>query len=146
MSRIDDRASARADSEAVGSVSGRDATLAASQAADPGLQGELAIALLLRGGVVLAALLLAAALVGSLVFGTPLSQEGVSLGRIFSGESRGLDALALVGLLIMGATPVARVALSIPVFAKAGERSQALIGLGVLVLLAVSILLGAVEG
>ncbi len=133
------------------------ATLASNEAAfppanlgaphpDDDARSELLLALVLRGGVLSAASLLGAALAISLLFGLPIHGGGGSLQDLWQGHTPGLQSLAQLGILALALTPVARVALSIPIFARAGERKQALIGLGVLLLLALSMLLGKAEG
>lgn len=109
-------------------------------------KGDAAIALLLRGGVFAAAGLLGAALAGSLLLGVPLQGQGAPLHEVFAGQAPLFESFAQLGILALGITPVARVLLSIPIFAREGDRSQAWIGIGVLVLLAASMLLGFAEG
>lgn len=95
---------------------------------------ELLLSYLLLAGVLGAALLLGVAWAGSLWEGRPLGVVS-SLDQLFRGEAQGWDRLATWGILTLGATPVARVAFTIPVFARAGERRQAWIAAGVLALL-----------
>jgi len=125
----------------VSDVNPQPATAAAASDA-----GDQALALILRGGLFLAAGLLGAALAASLLFRIPL----VGTGGFFaippgSGMDEAVNVAARLGIVLLGLTPVARVALSVPLFARAGEKSQALFGLGVLILLVLSMLLGAVE-
>ncbi|HEY0840354.1 MAG TPA: hypothetical protein VGD74_09230 [Vulgatibacter sp.] len=108
--------------------------------------GDQALALVLRAGLFLAAGLLGAALAASLLFRVPLVDGGGLLSLPTSGGMAAAVGLsARLGIVLLGLTPVARVALSVPIFARSGERSQALVGLGVLVLLLLSMFLGAVE-
>ncbi|HWV37970.1 MAG TPA: hypothetical protein VN033_05780 [Vulgatibacter sp.] len=114
-----------------------------AQADDP---GDWALALVLRAGLLLAAALLGAALAASLLFRIPLvGDEGFLALPPEGGLAAMVGISAHLGIVLLGLTPVARVALSVPLFARAGERSQALIGLGVLALLLLSMVLGAVE-
>jgi uncharacterized membrane protein len=106
---------------------------------------ELRLGLLLRGGVSLAGILLALAWIGAVTTGVPLQSGGVPLSHILRGKVSGWDMLAQLGILSLGITPVARVLLSIPIFARAGERSQAWIAAAVLALLMLGMALGAVE-
>ena len=76
--------------------------------------GDQALALILRGGLFLAAGLLGAALAASLLFRIPL----VGAGGFFAlPAGGGLDATvnvaARLGIVLLGLTPVARVALSL---------------------------------
>lgn len=108
--------------------------------------GDQALALVLRGGLFLAAGLLGAALAASLLFRIPLvGGEGFLALPPGGGMAAAIGVSARLGIVLLGLTPVARVALSVPIFARAGEKSQALLALGVLILLLLSMLLGAVE-
>lgn len=109
--------------------------------------GDRALALVLRAGLYLAAGLLGAALAASLLFRIPLVDGGGLLSiPPGGGMAAAVGLSARLGIVLLGLTPVARVALSVPIFARSGERSQALFGLGVLFLLLLSMFLGSVEG
>ena len=60
-------------------------------------------------------------------------------------EMRG-QAFVLVGLMVLVATPIVRVAVTAAWFFRRGERKLAGFGLAVLVLLAVSVVLGVAHG
>lgn len=98
--------------------------------------GEVALSFLLRGGVFAAAILLGFAWAGSLMAGKPL-QVPTSFAQLGSGEMDLWDHLGAAGALTLGATPIVRVAFTIPLFARAGERLQVWVALGVLLLLGV---------
>lgn len=114
---------------------------------------ELIIGSILRWGVVLAALVGAAGVVGNLVIGHPgtldfrhfLPDAAAGLPGIIrsalAGEARGVMQLG-VALLIV--TPVVRVALSLISFARERDRTYVLLTLLVLVLLLYGLLGGQV--
>jgi len=113
---------------------------------DPLHAGERAIARLLRGGVALAAGLLLLALLGAWIGGGAIRGTTVPLTELLAGRLGLPAALAQLGLLSLAVTPLARVALATGVFARAGEKRQALVSAAVLALLLVALLLGAAEG
>ena len=108
--------------------------------------GELAISRLLRGGVTLAASLLVLSLVGSWNAGGSIAGTTVPFAELFAGERTAPAILAQLGLLALALTPFARVALAAGLFARAGEKRQALVSAAVLALLLVALFLGAAEG
>lgn len=108
-------------------------------------EGEVAIARLLRTGVRVASTLLALALAGSLISGTPLGDHLLGTADLLAGRFGWTSLVAQVGLLALAVTPLARVALAAGLFAKAGERRQALFSAGVLALLVLALVLGSVE-
>jgi uncharacterized membrane protein len=125
-------------------------SLAAAPAAPPvervaGVAGDVAIALLLRSGTLLAGLLLVAGLVSAAVAGRALQPAGLSPGQLFRLEAEWPELLAGAGVFALCLTPIARVALTAGFFARARERGAALVAAGVLALLLVGLALGAVE-
>ena len=84
--------------------------------------GDHAIAKLLRGGVLVAAGLLFLALAGSHLLDMPLAHSTLPFAELLAGKGSPFSA----GL-----------------FARAGEKKQALVALGVLALLAFSLLAGS---
>lgn len=74
------------------------------------------------------------------VQGVPFSLSGLILGV---SQGRAADVL-LLGFLVLIATPLVRVMLSAVMFATAGDRAFTILTVSVLLLLGVSVLLGAV--
>jgi uncharacterized membrane protein len=110
-----------------------------------GLDGEVAISLLLRSGTVVAGLLLTAGLVAAAVSGRPLHPGGLAPAHLFRLEAEWPELLAGAGVLALCLTPIARVAVTAGVFALARERGPALVAVGVLLLLLIGMALGAVH-
>ena len=100
------------------------------------MNSERGVAWLLRAGVVLAALLLGAAQIAAWASGVPQVAELLAS----TGAAR---RAAEIGLFTLGITPIARVVFTAGSFARRGERGQALVAVGVLVLIALSLTLGA---
>ena len=112
-------------------------------------QAELIISNVLRGGVLLSAAII---LLGVVLFYARAAATGhtpaitsypTSLPAVWRGLTQG-DALAIisVGLLILLATPVVRVAVSIVAFALEGDRRYVIITTLVLLILLASFILG----
>jgi uncharacterized membrane protein len=110
-----------------------------------GVAGDVAIALLLRSGTLVAGLLLVAGLVTAAAAGRALQPAGLSPGQLFRLEAEWPEILAGAGVFALCLTPIARVALTAGFFVKARERGAALVAAGVLALLLVGLALGAVE-
>lgn len=107
--------------------------------------GEVAIARLLRAGVRIAAALLALALAASWLLGLPIGDHTLRIADLLAGRFGWVSLVAQLGLTALAITPLARVALAAGLFARAGERRQALFSFGVLALLLLALLLGSVE-
>lgn len=112
---------------------------------DLAAEGEAALALVLRGGVAVATVMLVAALVTSIYLGVPLVGHTFPVNELFTGQHDAVQILAQLGLLALCVTPLLRVAFSVLVFGRAGEPRQAWIAAGVLCLLILGMFLGAVE-
>ena len=100
--------------------------------------------LVLRAGVVLSGLLLAAGLALVLVgAGNPLDAAPTSISAAVRGALRG-DGVSViaVGLLVLMATPVARVAILAAGWLLEGDRRYGAVAVAVLAILAVSVALG----
>ena len=108
-----------------------------------GIDGDLAIALLLRSGTLVAGLLLVGGLVAAALSGRSLHAGGLPLGRLLRLEAEWPELLAGAGILALCLTPVIRVAATAGFFALGRERSAALVAAGVLALLAVGLVLGS---
>lgn len=119
---------------------------------------DLAIARVLRAGVVLSIAIVAIGIVvtfihhPSYVRSKPALRELTAADQPFPHTVRGVvedsehargQALITLGLLLLIATPVARVALSIAIFAIEHDRLYALITTAVLLLLLTSFVVGA---
>lgn len=121
---------------------------------------DTAISNLLRGGVVLSIAVIVIGLTISFVHHPQYITSMTDLGRLTSaeavyphtvsnvfaqiGEARG-QAIVMLGLLLLIATPVARVAFSIVAFAIERDRLYVVITAVVLVLLLVSLVSGVAE-
>ena len=110
----------------------------------PALRGL--VSRLLRGGLLIAAFLFVLALVRYLQAGVGLGSASVAEGppgdfgsSLAAGDPA---ALALLGLAVLLVTPLVRVAVSVGLFAHAGDRAFTALTLFVLVLLAVTIGVG----
>lgn len=103
---------------------------------------ERAVARLMRRGVLLSAALLVAGFIGAGIAGEPLRGAALPLPALLRGEAGPWALLAQLGLLVLAATPLLRVALAAGVFARLGERRTSLAALAVLGFLAASLFLG----
>lgn len=125
-------------------------------AVEEGLSAELLISNLLRSGVVVSLAFIAAGLVVSFLNHPEYLRSSEPLQRL-TGAEPGLhtlsdvlqgvlsvhgQAMVMVGLLVLIATPVMRVALSLLVFRQQGDRTYTRITFVVLVLLMVAFALG----
>ena len=109
-------------------------------------QAELLISQVLRGGVVLSAVIIGIGLVGEVLHhGNQVSSvpDLNSLAAVWHGILAG-DPLAVImaGLLVLLATPVLRVAVSVVAFALEGDFRYVAITCVVLLILVVSFALG----
>ncbi len=114
---------------------------------------ELVISSVLRGGVILSAIVITIGIVAYYLHGSPpLTYPG---GHPYPDSIRGIwvglthaDPVAVValGLVILLATPVVRVAVSIIAFAVSGDRLYVAITSLVLLILIFSLLFGAAGG
>jgi len=119
---------------------------------------DVAIARLLRGGVLLSTFIVAAGVVLTFVHHPSYVRSAVALRQLTEPEQafphtvRGVvgdarhargQALITLGLLLLIATPVARVALSIGIFAIERDRLYTAITILVLTLLLLSFVVGA---
>lgn len=107
-----------------------------------GIEGDLAIALLLRSGTLVSGLLLACGLVAAAVAGRTLHPEGLAPARLFRLEAEWPELLAGAGVVALCLMPIARVAIIGLLHAAAKERGAALVAAGVLALLLVGVVLG----
>lgn len=129
------------------------------EAPAPGLSPELLISRLLRLGVVLSLSLVTAGMLMTFLHHPDYFLSAHALGRLTAPE-RGPhelsgvladamnahgQALVMVGLLVLMATPVLRVALSLLVFGRQRDRLFVAVTSGVLCLLMLSFALGAAE-
>lgn len=121
---------------------------------------DVAISNLLRAGVVLSMAVVVIGLVFTFIHHPQYVHSRTALGRLTDAgavypdrlrdvamqirERRG-QAIVMLGLLMLIATPVARVAFSIVAFALERDRLYVTITVGVLVLLIVSFVIGAAE-
>lgn len=119
------------------------------------------IVVLLRIGVILSVILIATGLTVTFVRHPEYFSSRPALGALTSpnahfpnslgavarglGEGRG-QAIAMAGLLVLIATPVARVALSVIIFIIARDRLYAAMTAAVFIILILSFVVGAVEG
>jgi uncharacterized membrane protein len=113
----------------------------------PSLQGL--VSRVLRTGVVLSAALLLLGVVleatvgrGSLL-ATPAPSSGGEFAALF--QRGGAAALVLLGVLVLTATPLARVAISTTLFSAARDRTFAMITLFVLAILGATIVVGVLR-
>jgi len=121
---------------------------------------ELLISGLLRAGISISLALIAAGTVVSFVHHPDYTRSAGALARLTRpgmaprdlravaaglGAFRG-QALVMLGLLVLMATPVLRVAVSLVSFLRSGDRAFALLTSAVLTLLLVSLLLGRAGG
>lgn len=110
----------------------------------PGLRGL--VSRVLRSGVVLgsALLLVGLALEAAVGRGSLLASPAPSSGRGFTAvfQQGGAPLLVLVGILVLAATPLTRVAISTALFSAARDRTFALITLFVLAILGATIVFG----
>jgi uncharacterized membrane protein len=124
------------------------------------LRAELWISHVLRGGVVVSLILIVLGLSISFVHHPQyvqnreelerLVEPGAAFPRTLPEVARGIAslqgrAIAVSGLLVLILTPILRVAISIVAFIEQGDRRFALITITVILLLALSLVLGAVE-
>jgi uncharacterized membrane protein len=121
---------------------------------------EVLISNLLRSGVVLSLTLVSAGMLLTFVHHPDYFSSAQALQRLTAPEHapHGLadvlmgvesvqgQALVMVGLLVLIATPVVRVALSLLIFGRQRDRAFMMVTSVVLALLLVSFLLGRVEG
>ena len=122
---------------------------------------DVAISSLLRGGVILSISLVLIGLVLSFVHHPDYFSSAPALGTLTRGEAhypssivtvaRGVrdgrgQAIVMAGLLLLIATPVARVAFSIAVFLIERDRLYVAITSAVLLILMVSFAIGAAGG
>jgi uncharacterized membrane protein len=121
---------------------------------------EIGIAGVLRGGVTVSLLLIVAGTVVSFVHHPEYLRSLVALGRltqpgialhsvseVLAGLRAGHgQAIVALGLLLLLATPVLRVALALALFLKDRDRTFAALTFAVLVLLLVSLALGKAGG
>ncbi len=110
----------------------------------PYLRGS--VTRVIRSGLLVGAVLTAIGAVGLLVEGNGLGSAS-SAAPVPGGLLGGLAHLAptafvLLGVIVLVATPLARVALSTALFAAAGNRPFTWLTLGVLSLLAITVLVG----
>ena len=125
----------------------------------PGPSPELLISRLLRLGVVLSLTLVTAGMLMTFAHHPDYFLSAHALGRLTAPErgpheltrvladalnARG-QGLVMVGLLVLMATPVLRVALSLLVFGRQRDRTFVTVTAGVLALLLLSFALGAAE-
>ena len=106
------------------------------------VDGDAAIALLLRSGTLVSALLLVAGLATAAVAGRTLHPGGLAPERLFRLEAEVPELLAGAGVLALCLTPIARVAVTGALHLAARERGAALVAAGVLALLLVGMALG----
>ncbi len=122
---------------------------------------DIAISWLLRGGVLLSVFTVLVGLIVSFRHHPDYFSSQTALGLLTHskldypnsiptvlhgvGEGRG-QAIVMLGLLLLIATPVARVAFSIVMFAIERDRLYAVITAGVLLILMISFWLGAAGG
>jgi uncharacterized membrane protein len=106
-------------------------------------QGEIWISNLLRSGVIASSMIILIGIVHYFVSGDRQDTSIHSLTDIFVGISHG-DPLAIImlGLLVLLATPIARVAISVITFAIERDWRYVSITLTVLLILLTSFLLG----
>jgi uncharacterized membrane protein len=119
---------------------------------------EPAVSHLLRGGVIASIAVVVAGLVLTFVHHPDYVSSRPALGRLTAAEqpfphtvsavAEGVkeghgQAVVMLGLLLLIATPVARVALSVGIFAVQGDRLYLAITTAVLLLLAASFVVGA---
>lgn len=124
------------------------------------LRAEVWISHVLRGGVVVSLILIVLGLSISFIHHPQYVKSREELGRLVDPGAafpRSLPqvaegvmllqgrAIAVSGLLVLILTPILRVAISIVAFIEQGDRRFAIITTVVLVVLAVSLMLGAVE-
>jgi uncharacterized membrane protein len=113
-------------------------------------QAELLISQVLRGGVVLSALIISIGMVGVLLLhGNQASALPVpdSLVTVWQGIQAGNPlAVVMAGLLVLLATPVLRVAVSVVAFALEGDIRYVVITSLVLLILLISFALGKAGG
>jgi uncharacterized membrane protein len=113
----------------------------------PALQGLvsrfLRVGVLLSGALLLAAVVLEAATGHGSLLAFAAPSGGGGIGTFL--EHGGAPALALLGVLVLIATPLSRVALSTALFAASGDRTFALITLFVLAILGVTIVVGVLR-
>lgn len=134
--------------------------MSTAQTDEPITRGELAISYLLRGGVVLSLVTILAGVVLMFVHHPDYWHTGDDLERLTKpgaafphtlpevaagvGEGRG-QAVVCVGLLLLIATPILRVAVSIVIFAVQRDYGFVVITTVVLAILLLSFFLGKVE-
>jgi uncharacterized membrane protein len=108
-------------------------------------QAEVVISQVLRGGVILSAGIIGLGALDFFLHGghAPAAAVPYTLTSVWQGVLHG-DPLAIImlGLLVLLATPVLRVAVSILAFALEGDRRYVVITTIVLLILVISFLLG----
>jgi uncharacterized membrane protein len=70
-------------------------------------------------------------------------EPGLVIGDILGGRP---DGVLWVGLVVLLATPAARVAASVVGYLRSGERAMALVGLGILAVVAAGVVIGVALG
>ncbi|MBX5465524.1 MAG: DUF1634 domain-containing protein [Clostridia bacterium] len=120
----------------------------AAEAGPPGVDLELMISWILRGGVLLSAAIMLGGFLLLLVHPprVPYARPG-EVAQVFDEARRG-DPLALIdlGILVLVLTPIARVLLSVFVFLRERDLTYTLVTLFVLAVLVASFLLGKAGG